>query len=194
MTLPGARLRSLAGVVGEQHVLTGDATAGFAVDWTGRFRGRTPATVRPKNTAEVAAVLALCTDADLPVVPQGGNTGLVGGGVPLHGELVLSLTRLNRLGPVDHEAAQVTAGAGVTLQQVADADPGLDLGILIASRDSASVGGAVATNAGGLRRPRLGPMRAQPRRVEAGLSHGPLVSHPGGLVQDNTRSAYPPPL
>src|SRR5436190_98823 len=115
MTLPGALLRSLAGVVGEQLVLTGDATAGFAVDWTGRFRGRTPATVRPKNTAEVAAVLALCTDAGLPVVPQGGNTGLVGGGVPLHGEVVLSLTRLNQLGPVDREASQVTAGAGVTL-------------------------------------------------------------------------------
>jgi FAD/FMN-containing dehydrogenase len=62
MTLPDALLRALAGIVGEQHVLTGDATAGFAVDWTGRFRGRTPATVRPQNTAEVAAVLALCAD------------------------------------------------------------------------------------------------------------------------------------
>ena len=89
-TLPGALLRSLAGIVGEAHVL------------------------------------ALCTDAGVPVVPQGGNTGLVGGGVPLHGEVVLSLTRLGRLGPVDQEAAQVTAGAGVTLRQVADADPGLD--------------------------------------------------------------------
>jgi FAD/FMN-containing dehydrogenase len=69
----------------------------------------------------------------VPVVPQGGNTGLVGGGVPLHGEVVLSLTRLNQIGPVDHAASQVTAGAGVTLQQVADADPGLDLGILSGS-------------------------------------------------------------
>ncbi len=172
MTLPGALLRSLAGIVGEPHVLTGDATAGFAVDWTGRFRGRTPAIVRPRDTAEVAAVLALCTDAGLPVVPQGGNTGLVGGGVPLHGEVVLSLTRLNQLEPVDHEAAQVTAGAGVTLQQVADADPGLDLGILIASRDSATVGGAVATNAGGLRVLRFGPMRAQLRGIEAVLADG----------------------
>jgi FAD/FMN-containing dehydrogenase len=165
-------LRSLAGIVGEPHVLTGDATAGYAVDWTGRFRGQTPVVVRPRDTAEVAAVLALCTEAGLPVVPQGGNTGLVGGGVPLHGEVVLSLTRLNRLGPVDHEAAQVTAGAGVTLQQVADADPGLDLPILIASRDSATVGGAVATNAGGLRVLRFGPMRAQLRGIEAVLADG----------------------
>jgi FAD/FMN-containing dehydrogenase/quercetin dioxygenase-like cupin family protein len=184
-------LRSLAGIVGEPHVLTGDATAGYAVDWTGRFAGHTPAVVRPRDTAEVAAVLALCTDAGLPVVPQGGNTGLVGGGVPLHGEVVLSLTRLNRLGPVDHEAAQVTAGAGVTLQQVADADPGLDLPILIASRDSATVGGAVATNAGGLRVLRFGPMRAQLRGIEAVLADGTVVSHLAGLVKDNTGYDYP---
>ena len=191
MTLPGALVRSLAGIVGEPHVLTGDAAAGFAVDWTGRFRGQTPAVVRPGDTAEVAAVLALCTDAGLPVVPQGGNTGLVGGGVPLHGEVVLSLTRLNQLGPVDHEAAQVTAGAGVTLQQVADADPGLDLGILIASRDSATVGGAVATNAGGLRVLRFGPMRAQLRGIEAVLADGTVLSHLAGLVKDNTGYDYP---
>src|SRR6185369_243044 len=184
-------LRSLAAIVGEPHVLTGDATAGYAVDWTGRFAGHTPAVVRPRDTAEVAAVLALCTDAGLPVVPQGGNTGLVGGGVPRHGEVVLSLTRLNQLGPVDLEAAQVTAGAGVTLRQVADANPGLDLGILIASRDSATVGGAVATNAGGLRVLRFGPMRAQLRGIEAVLADGTVVSHLAGLVKDNTGYDYP---
>ena len=191
MTLPNAVLRSLAAVVGEPHVLTGDATAGFAVDWTGRFRGRTPAVVRPRDTAEVAAVLALCTGAGIPVVPQGGNTGLVGGGVPRQGELVLSLTRLNQLGPVDQEASQVTVGAGVTLQRVADADPDLDLGILIASRDSATVGGAVATNAGGLRVLRFGPMRAQLRGIEAVLANGTVVSHLAGLAKDNTGYDYP---
>jgi FAD/FMN-containing dehydrogenase len=73
VTLPSTLLRSLAAIAGEPHVLTGDATAGFAVDWTGRFRGCTPAVVRPRDTAEVAAVLALCTDAGVPVVPQGGT-------------------------------------------------------------------------------------------------------------------------
>src|SRR5260370_40146745 len=158
MALPGTLLRSLAGIVGEPHVLTGDATAGYASDWTGRFRGETPAVVRPREVAEVAAVLALCTGAGVPVVPQGGNTGLVGGGVPLHGEVVLSLTRLNRLGPGEHEASQVTAGAGVTLQRVADAGPGLDLGILIASRDIAPVRAPVAAHAGRLPRLRLRPL------------------------------------
>jgi FAD/FMN-containing dehydrogenase len=189
--LPDALLRSISAVVGASHVLTGDATAGFAVDWTGRFRGHTPAVVRPRDTAEVAAVLALCSRANVPVVPQGGNTGLVGGGVPLHGEIVLSLARLNHLGPVDPDAAQVTAGAGVTLQQAADAHPGLDLGILIASRDSATVGGAIATNAGGLRVLRYGPMRAQLRGIEAVLADGTVVSHMAGLVKDNTGYDYP---
>jgi FAD/FMN-containing dehydrogenase len=190
-TLPGSLLRSLAGVVGEAHVLTGEATSGYATDWTGRFRGHAAVVVRPRDTAEVAAVLALCTDAGLAVVPQGGNTGLVGGGVPRHGEVVLSLTRLDRLGPVDQEAAQVTAGAGVTLRQVAEADPDLDLGILIASRDSATVGGAVATNAGGVRVLRFGPMRAQLRGIEAVLADGTVVSHLAGLVKDNTGYDYP---
>src|SRR6478735_6230970 len=122
-TLSGALLGSLAGIVGAAHVLTEDAAAGYAVDWTGRFRGRAAAVVRPRDTDEVAAVLALCSGAGVAVVPQGGNTGLVGGGVPLHGEVVLSLTRLDDLSPADQEASQVTAGAGVTLQRVADATP-----------------------------------------------------------------------
>jgi FAD/FMN-containing dehydrogenase len=184
-------LRALAGIVGEHHVLTGDAAVGFAVDWTGRFRGHAAAVVRPRDTAEVAAILAVCTDADVSVVPQGGNTGLVGGGVPLHGEVVLSVARLNQMSPVDREASQVTAGAGVTLQQVADADPDLDLGIQIASRESATVGGAVATNAGGVRVLRFGPMRAQLRGVEAVLSDGTIVSHLAGLTKDNTGYDYP---
>ncbi len=91
-------------------------------------------------------------------------TPALGGGVPLHGEVVLSLTRLNELGPVDQEAGQVTAGAGVTLGRVAEADPSLELGVLIASRDSATVGGAVATNAGGVRVLRYGPIRAYRER------------------------------
>lgn len=189
--LPAALLRDFAAVAGERHVLTGDAAAGHVVDWTGGFRGATPAVLRPGDTAEVAALLALCSEHGVAVVPQGGNTGLVGGGVPTHGEVVLSLTRLNRLGPVDEAAAQVTAGAGVTLQQVAGASPDLDLGVRIASRASATVGGAVATNAGGVRVLRHGPMRAQVRGLEAALSDGTVVSHLSGLVKDNTGYDYP---
>jgi FAD/FMN-containing dehydrogenase len=189
--LPRLLVRQLTAVVGDRHVLTGDAAAGYTVDWTGRFRGHTPAVVRPHDTEEVAAVLALCNEAGQPVVPQGGNTGLVGSGVPLQGEVVLSLSRLTQLDPVDLDAAQVTAGAGVTLQQVAEAHPDLDFGVHIASRASATVGGAVATNAGGVRVLRYGPMRNQLRGLEAVLADGTVVSHLSGPVKDNTGYDYP---
>jgi FAD/FMN-containing dehydrogenase len=188
---PATLLRAFAQVMGEAHVLTGDAAAGFGVDWTGAFTGSPAAVLRPGSTAEVAQALRLCADAGLAVVPQGGNTGLAGGGVPLHGEAVLSLARLDGLGAPDPEASQVTAGAGVTLQRVADAGRGLDFGVHIASRASATVGGAIATNAGGLRVLRYGPMRAQLRGIEAVLSDGTVVSHLAGLVKDNTGYDYP---
>jgi hypothetical protein len=89
--LPAAVVERLAAAVGAEHLLLDeDTTAGYAVDWTGRYRGRAAAVVRPASTAEVAAVLRACAAAGVAVVPQGGNTGLVGGGVPLAGEVVLS--------------------------------------------------------------------------------------------------------
>jgi FAD/FMN-containing dehydrogenase len=171
-------------------MLTGEAAAGYAVDWTGRFRGHTPAVIRPRDTSEVAATLALCNNAGVPVVPQGGNTGLVGSGIPLRGEVVLSLSRVNQLEAVDVDSAQVTAGAGVALQQVADAHGDYDFGVHIASRASATVGGAVATNAGGVRVLRYGPMRSQLRGVEAVLADGTVLSHLSGPVKDNTGYDY----
>ena len=182
-------LKAVADVVGPRHVLDDpELTAGYEVDWTGRFRGRAAAVVRPGSTEEVAAVLRLLSEAGRPVVPQGGNTGLVGGGVPLSGEVVLSLRRLDRVAPVDTLAGQVTAGAGVTLAALdaAAAGTGLAFGVDLAARDSATVGGMVATNAGGLRMLRYGPMRTQVMGVEAVLADGRVVSHLGGLTKDNT--------
>jgi FAD/FMN-containing dehydrogenase len=182
-------LDAIVAAVGDQHVLTDpDVVAGHCVDWTGRFQGSTPAVVRPGTTDEVAAVLAACNRHGVAVVPQGGNTGLVGGSVPLRGELVLNLGRLNQLGPVDTVHPSVTAGAGVTigdLQRHA-ADAGLDYGVDLAARESATVGGTIATNAGGLRVIRWGATRAQLLGIEAVLADGRVVSHMAGLVKDNT--------
>jgi FAD/FMN-containing dehydrogenase len=183
-----ALLRAVEEVVGGAHVLRGDLTAGFVHDWTGRFVGETPAVIRPADTGEVAAVVRLCTEAGVAVVPQGGNTGLVAGSVPLEGELVVSLRRLTALGPVDLAAGQVTAGAGVTLgalQQHA-ARSGLRYAVDLAARDSATVGGMVATNAGGVHVIAHGPTRAQLRGLEAVLADGSVVSRLGGLEKDNT--------
>jgi FAD/FMN-containing dehydrogenase len=189
MTAPAAFVDGCRRAVGDAHVLADpEVTAGYVTDWTRRFTGATPAVVRPGSTDEVAAVVALARRHRVALVPQGGNTGLVAGGVPLRGEVVVNLGRLNRLGAVDGLAAQVTAGAGVTLAAVAAhaAADGLKFGVDIGSRDSATVGGMIATNAGGLHVLRHGAMRAQVLGVEAVLGTGDVVSRLGGLVKDNT--------
>ena len=187
--LPAAVVERLAAAVGAEHLLLDeDTTAGYAVDWTGRYRGRAAAVVRPASTAEVAAVLRACAAAGVAVVPQGGNTGLVGGGVPLAGEVVLSTRRLDELEAVDPLAAQVSVGAGATLAavQAHAARAGLGVGVDLAAREGATIGGMVATNAGGLAVVRHGPMRASVAGVEAVLAGGTMLSHLGGLEKDNT--------
>lgn len=182
-------LEKLAEVVGELHVLTDPSvTAGYVTDWTRRFTGTTPAVVRPANTAEVAGVLRVCAASGAAVVPQGGNTGLVGGAVPLGGEIVLSLGRLTALGAVDEAAGQVTIGAGVTLAAVQKHArlAGLDVGIDLAARDSATIGGLVSTNAGGLQVLRWGSARDQVAGLEAVLADGSVISRLGGLAKDGT--------
>lgn len=182
-------VRRLASTVGDEHVLTDAALRmGFTTDWTGRYRGEARFVVRPADREQVAEVLRLCRAEGVGVVPQGGNTGLVGGGIAHHGEVLLSLTRLDTLGPVDKASRQVTAGAGVTLAALRAhaADSGLDFAVDIASRDSATVGGMVATNAGGLRVLRWGAMRAQVAGVEAVLADGRVVGTLSGLDKDST--------
>ncbi len=147
----GVLVDSLAEVVGPHVIVDPDRIASYTTDWTGRFVGHAAAVVRPASTDEVAGVIAVCRRHRVALVPQGGNTGLVGGGVPLHDEVVLSLGRLNRLGPVDPVAGQVTAEAGVVLSAVQEVgrSTGWAYGVDLASRGSATVGGTVATNAGG---------------------------------------------
>lgn len=180
-------MAALAAIVGRAHVLTDpDVVTRYTTDWTGRFQGATAAVVRPADTAELAAVVSFCAAEGQGLTLQGGNTGLSGGAVPLQGELVLSLSRLDALGDVERGAGQLTAGAGVTLAQVHDAAAAAAwaYGVDFSSRDSASIGGTVATNAGGLHVLRHGPTRAQLLGVEAVLGTGTVVSSLRGLVKD----------
>ncbi len=186
MTDLNERLRT---IVGEAHVLTESAlTASYETDWTRRWRGHAAAVVRPASRDEVAAVLCACSAAGVPVVPQGGNTGLVAGAVPPEGSVVLATTRLRSIGPVDALAAQVTVGAGATLSSVQAAvrSAGFEVGIDLAARDSATIGGMVATNAGGAQAVRYGSMRARVAGIEAVLANGSLISRMAGLAKDNT--------
>ncbi|MCB0998617.1 MAG: FAD-binding oxidoreductase [Acidimicrobiales bacterium] len=185
---PGV-VRELAEVVGSAHVVTDpELLAAHVVDWTGRFRGHSPAMVRPGSTAEVAGVLDVCRRHQVALVPQGGNTGMVGGGVPLAGELVLSSQRLTSAGDVDLAARQITVGAGVSVEtvQLAAAAAGLRYAVDFGARGSATIGGSIATNAGGINVLRHGGTREQLLGVEAVLGTGDVVSRLSGLVKDNT--------
>jgi len=181
-------LDALRVAVGPAHVLTDpDVTAGQVRDWTGRFTGSTPAVVRPGSVDEVAAVLRVCCDAGAAVVPQGGNTGLVGGSVPCTAKCC-STSPVRHVGPGgralgpghragrrDHRtAARPRACRGVGLRRRP------------LRRDSATVGGTIATNAGGIYVMRYGATRRQVLGIEAVLSDGRVVRHLDGLEKDNT--------
>jgi FAD/FMN-containing dehydrogenase len=181
-------LDELGDLVGPAHVLTGELAASATTDWTGRWSGACEAVVRPGSTAEVSGVVVACASRGVPVVPQGGNTGLVGGAVPQPGSVVLSTRRLAGIGPVDDATGQVTAGAGATIGAVAAAARAASwrYPVDFAARDSATLGGTIATNAGGHHVLRHGMTRRHVVGVEAVLADGAVVSHLGGLVKDNT--------
>ncbi len=184
-----ALIARLAGIVGERHCLTDpDLRASYETDWTRRWSGRALAVVRPGTADEVAGVLLACADAGVGVVPQGGNTGLVGGSVPRGGEVVLSTSRLSDVEAVDVDAGEVTVGAGATLAavQAAAHAAGWAVGVDLGARDTATIGGMVATNAGGVNVLRHGPMRRQLLGFEAVLADGTILRRLPGMPKDNT--------
>jgi len=206
--LPAQLLHSLREAAGPSHVLTdADLRATYETDWTRRFHGVASAVVRPGTVDEIAAVLRACGEVGAAVVPQGGNTGLVGGGVPRaaaprdeHGsprpQVVLSTLRLRDREAVDEVAGEVTVGGGVTLSSLQERirRSGWDFGVDMGSRDSATVGGMIATNAGGVNVLRYGVMRQQLVGIEAVLADGTIIRRLPGLVKDNTGYALGPLL
>lgn len=192
-------LTRLADVVGVEHVLDSpDVRATAETDWTGRWHGRARAVVRPGSTVEAAAVVRACAGAGAAVVTQGGNTGLVGGSVPCAtaaasgtadaGAVVVATTRLDGLGEVEPARAQVRVGAGATLAAVQDhvRRHGLAVGVDLAARDTATIGGMAATNAGGVHVIAHGMMRAQVAGLVAVLADGSILDEHHGLAKDNT--------
>ena len=184
--------RQLAEIAGSAHVLTDPGQlAGYVTDWTGRYQGQAACVVRPGSAAEAAAVLRCCAALGVPLIPQGGNTGLVGGSVPAPAGLgspgpapvVLSTRRLTALGPVDAVAGQVTAAAGVTIAALRSqaGQAGFEYGVDLAARDSATVGGTIATNAGGIRAIRYGRTRSQLLGLTAVLADGSVLDDLAGL-------------
>lgn len=183
-------MTQLADLVGADQVLTDvGVRQGYETDWTGRFRGGCEAVVRPDNAREVAAVLRWAGDNGRVVHIQGGNTGLVGGSVPAEGGRPVILLSTSRLcAPLEVVGRHLLAGAGATLGDVQRlaAEHGLVYGVDLAARDSATIGGTVATNAGGIRVCKYGMTRSQVAGIEAVLPDGTIVRRMSGLSKDNT--------
>jgi FAD/FMN-containing dehydrogenase len=184
---------ALREALGAAQVLTrsdGSDLSAWEVDWRKRWRGQALAVVRPGSTAEVATVLRLANAHRIAVVPQGGNTGLVGGGVPDASgtQLLLSLQRMNRIREIDEANLTLTADAGCVLQTVqqAAAERGLLLPLSLAAEGSCTIGGNLATNAGGTQVLRYGNARALCLGLEVVTPAGDVMHGLSGLRKDNT--------
>ena len=177
-------------VVGDAHLMTGDDMARYLADWRGRFTGHARAVVRPADTEQVAAIVRLCNDYRVPIVPQGGNTGLVLGSVPDASgtAIVLSLARMNRIREVDTVNDTLTAEAGCLLQQVqeAAAAAGRLFPLSLASEGSCTLGGNLSTNAGGTAVLRYGNARELALGLEVVTADGRIWDGLRGLRKDNT--------
>jgi len=179
---------ALCGIVGHQHVLSdGASLEPYVTEWRGIERGHCTAAVRPGSTAEVSRVLALCFETRTPVVPQGGNTGMVAGGLP-RGGIVLSTERLSAIRSLDPENASMTVEAGCVLAtaQAKAAEHELTFPLTLASEGSCFVGGNLATNAGGNNTVRFGNTRENVLGVEVVLADGRIWDGLRGLRKNNT--------
>ena len=180
-----------ADIVGAAHVLTAAAdTKPYLTDWRKQYSGPAECVVRPASTEEVAEVVALCAREGLAVVPQGGNTGLVGGSVPTgtRREIVLALGRMNRIRSLDllNDTATVEAGCVLAAVQAAAADAGRLFPLSLAAEGSCQIGGNLSTNAGGVNVLRYGTAREQVLGMEVVLPDGRVWNGLRGLRKDNT--------
>ena len=182
-------LARFAAIVGEKYAITDpQMQAPYLVEMRDMFQGRTPMVLRPASAAEVAEILKLANETGTPVVPQGGNTGLVGGQTPLNNEIVLSLTRLNRIREVDPTSNTITCEAGVTLQRAREAAAEVDrlYPQLLPSEGTCTIGGNLSTNAGGTAALAYGIARAHVLGIEVVLADGRVLHDLNKLKKDNT--------
>jgi FAD/FMN-containing dehydrogenase len=184
-------ITQLQKLLGADHVLTGETADPYCQDWRGRYAGSAIAVVFPSNTAQVAAVVKLCAEQRVAIVPQGGNTSLCGGSVPLPDrlQLVINLSRMKQIIDVDVANGTMTVEAGCTLAQVCAAAKAVDrlfpLG-LNAIAQHCEIGGNISTNAGGIGVLRYGNMRNMVLGLEVVLPDGRIWNGLRGLRKDNT--------
>eukprot|EP01061_Rhynchopus_euleeides_P001598 TRINITY_DN11144_c0_g1_i1.p1 TRINITY_DN11144_c0_g1~~TRINITY_DN11144_c0_g1_i1.p1 ORF type:complete len:494 (+),score=229.25 TRINITY_DN11144_c0_g1_i1:45-1526(+) len=182
-----ADLAAFRNIVGERGVLTEDIGK-YTSDWLGKYSGESPCVVRPSTAEQVAEVLGYCNGRNIAVVPQAGNTGLVGGSVPTGGEIVVSVERLNKVLSVDPLSRAVDVEAGVVLQTLEDQllEHDLTVPLDLAAKGSCMIGGNVATNAGGIRFLRYGSLHQNVLGMRVAMADGTLLDLRNKLPKDNT--------
>ena len=186
-----AVLDEFSAIVGEKYAIR-DALdmQPFLVEWRDRYRGQAAMVVKPASTEEVSAIMTLASRAGIPIVPQGGNTGLVGGQIPFEagGEVVLALSRLNRIREVDPQGNCMTVEAGVTLEDAQKAAEDINrlFPLALASQGSCQIGGNLATNAGGTGVLAYGMARDLTLGLEVVLADGRVWNGLRKLRKDNT--------
>ncbi len=184
-----ALLARFAAIVGDKYAIADPARqAPYLLEMRNLFEGHTPMVLRPASTAEVAAILQLANATKTAIVPQGGNTGLVGGQIPHHNEIVLSLNRLDRIREVDATSNTMTCEAGVTLQRAREAAAAADrlYPQLLPSEGSCTIGGNLSTNAGGTAALAYGIARSHALGLEVVLADGRVLNDLNKLKKDNT--------
>jgi len=184
-----AFIDALIAAAGADAVQVGDAVPlHHRTDWSGVTPVQPVALVRPRSTDAVAAVLRVCSEFRVPVVPQGGLTGMAGGAVPVAGAIALSLGRMNAVESLDTAASTITVQAGATLQAVqeAAAAQGLQFGVDLGARGSCQIGGNLATNAGGNGVLQFGMMREQALGLEVVLADGTVLPMLRPMIKNNT--------
>jgi FAD/FMN-containing dehydrogenase len=190
MSHTGELIDTLRSRFGERIAIT-DATEiePWLSDWRGRWHGRSDAILQPQSTGEVAAVVALANQHGVPLVPQGGNSSMVGGATPSAdgSSLILSLRRMHQIRAIDRGSMRAVAEAGVILHNLHEAvtERGMRFPLTLGAKGSATIGGLISTNAGGTQVLRFGPMRALVDGLEAVLPDGTIHNGLSGLKKDN---------
>ncbi|KAI9269016.1 hypothetical protein BDA99DRAFT_503247 [Phascolomyces articulosus] len=177
-------------IVGENGLIYGneDDLFAFNTDWMNKFRGKSQLVLKPKTTQQVSDILKYCNEQKLAVVPQGGNTGLVGGSVPVFDEVVLNLQGMNKIRGFDSVSGILTADAGCVLEVLDNwlAEKGYMMPLDLGAKGSCHIGGNIATNAGGLRLLRYGSLHGTVLGLEVVLPDGTILDNMSTLRKDNT--------
>src|ERR1700758_3649974 len=182
-------LARFVAIVGDKNAITDrEAQAPYLTEPRDMFRGSSPVVLRPGTVAQVSAILKLANETSTAIVPQGGNTGLVGGQIPHHNEIVLSLNRLDRIREVDPTSYTITCEAGVTLQRAREAAAAVDrlYPQLLPSEGTCTIGGNLSTNAGGTAAIAHGIARSHVLGIEVVLADGRVMNNLNKLKKDNT--------